>query len=142
VVLLRKSVPQKTNLQPAAELNVKVQEEMVLRILIGILSAVFFGLVGYLLILSGAFLSTEYEAKMLGGILAIPGYIIVAPGLLGVGLIDYLPMYLIFPNGGASGVFGSILIFAVLFWSILFSFLSCKRYWPYKTLTSIAPDAL
>lgn len=108
---------------------------MALRILIGILSAIFLCLVGYLLILSGAFLSTEYETKMLGGILAILGYIIVAPGLLGVGLIDYLPMYLIFPNGGASGVFGSILIFAVLFWSILLSFLSCKRYWPYKTLT-------
>jgi len=107
---------------------------MTLRILIGISSAVILGVLGYLLILAGSALSSIYEAKIIGGILATPGYIIVAPGLLGVGLIDYLPMYLIFPKGGASGVFGSILIFAMLFWSIVLSFLSCKQYWPYKNL--------
>ncbi|WP_353377207.1 hypothetical protein [Microbulbifer sp. NBRC 101763] len=117
---------------PAA---LRFQKEMALRILIGVSSAIVLGVTGYLLILAGSVLSSVYEAKILGGILAIPGYIIVAPGLLGVGLIDYLPMHLIFPKGGASGVFGSILIFAVLFWSIFLSFLSCKQYWPYKTLT-------
>jgi hypothetical protein len=67
--------------------------------------------------------------------LAFPGYIFIAPGLLllGVGLMDYLPVYLIFPKGGASGVFGSILLFAIIFWSVLLSFLSYKRYWPFKT---------
>ena len=48
--------------------------------------------------------------------------------------MDYLPVYLIFPKGGASGVFGSILLFAIIFWSVLLSFLSYKRYWPFKTL--------
>lgn len=108
---------------------------MALRIFIGIISALILGVIGYLLLLAGSVLSSVYEAKILGGILALPGYIIVAPGLLGVGLIDYLPMYLIFPNGGAPGVFGSILIFAIIFWAVLLSFLSCKQYWPYKTLT-------
>ncbi len=69
----------------------------------------------------------------MGGVLSIPGYIIMAPGLLGLFLIDYLPMYLIFPDGGASGVFGSVLIFALLFWSALLGYLSCKRIWPFKT---------
>ncbi len=109
---------------------------MTKRLLIGIGSALILCVLGYFLILAGSVVTSEYESKVLGGFLAIPGYVIVAPGLLGVGLIDYLPMYFLFPKGGASGVFGSILIFAVLFWSIIFSFLSCKRYWPYRTLTS------
>ena len=57
---------------------------MTLRILIGISSAVILGVLGYLLILAGSALSSIYEAKIIGGILATPGYIIVAPGLLGV----------------------------------------------------------
>jgi len=110
---------------------------MMRHILIGVSSAVLLVLLGYLFILAGSILSSVYGAKVLGGMLAVPGYIVVAPGLLGVGLTDYLPMYLIFPNGGASGIFGCILIFAILIWSVLFSFLSCKQYWPYKWCSSL-----
>ena len=102
-----------------------------MRILIGVVSAIVLGISAYLFILAGAFVSSEYEAKAVGMILAIPGYIIIAPGLLGLGLIDHLPIYLIFPKGGASGVFASILLFAIIFWSFLLGFLSYKRYWPF-----------
>jgi len=113
-----------------------------MRILIGIISAIVLGVAGYLFVLAGSYVSSAYEAKVIGMVLAIPGYIIIAPGLLGVGLIDYLPMHFIFPRGGASGVFGSILLFAIIIWSVVFGFLSHKHYWPYKTLTkSSSKDA-
>ncbi|WP_235041381.1 hypothetical protein [Vreelandella profundi] len=113
-----------------------------MRILIGIASGIVLGMIGCLFILAGSFVSSAYGANAIGMVLAMPGYIIIAPGLLGVGLIDYLPMHLIFPSGGASGVFGSILLLAIIFWSTVLSFLSSKRYWPYKTLTkSSSKDA-
>lgn len=102
-----------------------------MRILIGVVSAIVLSVSAYLFILAGAFVSSEYEAKAVGMMLSVPGYIFIAPGLLGVDL----PMYLIFPKGGASGVFGSILLNAIIFWSVLLSFLSFKRYWPFKTST-------
>ena len=108
---------------------------MIKRVFIGFGSALILWIVGCALLFAGSAISSVYGAKIIGGSIATPGYIILAPGLLGLGLIDHLPMRVVFPDGGASGLFGSVLIFALLFWSVLLGYASCRRIWPFKTST-------
>tara|TARA_B100000768_G_C11196256_1_gene339628 strand:- start:422 stop:775 length:354 start_codon:yes stop_codon:yes gene_type:complete len=108
-------------------------------VIIGLISAILLSIVAYSSLVAGSFVSS----KIIGGIISMPGMVFLIPGLPFVFLIDILPMGYIFPGGGASGVFGSILLFATIFWSILFSYRVHKGKWPFKNLNkSKQTDAL
>jgi len=105
-------------------------------IFIGIGSAFLFGVVAYCSLLLGSFVSESTGLKWLGILLSIPGLIFIIPAFPLTFLIDLLPMYLIFPSGGASGVFGNLLMFALIIWCILFTVLASLRKWPFNAIIS------
>jgi len=111
----------------------KVPRTMTRRIFIGVFFAVLSGIAGYYSLLLGSIFISETGSNFIGGIISIPGFLYIVPGIPFV-LIAYLPMYLVFPNGGASGVFGSVLLFALIFWSLLLGTLSARQLWPFNNL--------
>ena len=104
------------------------------RAFIGIGTALIFGVIAYLTLLLGSYISGISGSGLLGFIVGIPGTIFMLPTIPFTFLIDVLPMYKIFPQGGASGVFGSLLIFAFIIWSVLFGLLAWFRKWPFQKI--------
>jgi len=107
---------------------------MIRNIFIGIGSAFLFGVISYCAFLLGSFASELTGLKWLGILLSIPGLLFVALAFPLTFIIDLLPMYLIFPSGGAPGVFGSLLVFAFIIWSILFTVLASMNKWPFSSI--------
>ena len=99
---------------------------------LGALTSLFLGVISICSVVLGSYLKTLTGSDMLGMLVTLPGYIYLAPGLPFIVLIDYLPMHLLFPEGGPSGVFGSIVLFAVIIWSFVLSLLAVKQWWPFN----------
>jgi len=91
----------------------------------GLLVSLLFALVSALLYGLGTFL----ELDSLWWPIYWPPLVFALPGMPIVYLLDTVPFVnkvfgLIFPKGGASGVFGSVILTAILVWGIVLSVLS------------------
>lgn len=104
------------------------------RVFIGIGDALIFGLIAYATLLLGSYVSEISSSALLGFIVGLPGTVFMLPTVPFIFLIDFLPMDKVFPQGGASGIFGSLYIFGIVIWSILFGFLAHFKVWPFKRL--------
>jgi len=102
-------------------------------ILKGVGVSIVFAVVSYLSLIIGSILGAQSNLSILGYVLVIPGVLFILPALPFVFLIDHLPMYYLFSTGGASGIFGSMFVFAICIWSIIFSFLSKYKKWLSRT---------
>ena len=104
------------------------------RFFIGIGVGIIFTTFAFATMMLGTYVNQNYDNNLLGIIIAIPGIIFMLPALPFAFLIDVLPMDKIFPKGGASGVFGSLYIFAFVLWCLIFGLLARYKKWPFQQL--------
>lgn len=104
------------------------------RIIVGVIVALLFGIFAYATMLLGSYVSSVLGSEILGFIAGIPGIIFILPTVPFIFLIDVFPMGKVFPQGGASGIFGSLLIFGFIIWSFIFGILAYYRKWPFAKL--------
>jgi len=99
---------------------------------VGLLVSLFLGMVSICLVVLGSYLKALTGSDMLGMLVTFLGYIYLATGLPFISLIDFLPMHLLFQEGGPAGIFGSVILFAIIVWSFVFSLLAQKKWWPFN----------